>query len=81
MYERAADVVFVAVGEDDGGQVVAIFFEKIEIRYRNIDPKRRFLRKAHAGVDNDHLIGVSDAHAVHPKLADPTKWYNFYFAY
>ena len=70
MYDERSDVVFVAVRQDDRGQIVAIFFEKIEIRDRNIDAVRRFLGKSHAGVDDDHLIAVADAHAVHPELAD-----------
>ena len=70
---QCPDVVFVAVREDDRGQVVAIFFEKIEIRNRYVDAIRRFLGKAHAGVDDDHLIGVPDAHAVHPEFADPAQ--------
>ena len=70
---ESADVVFVAVREDDRGQIVAIFFEKIEIWNRDIDAKRRFLRKAHPGIDDYHLVAVPDSHAVHPKFADPAE--------
>ena len=68
-------MVFVPVGEDQGGQVVAIFFEKIEIRDRDVDAIRRFFGKSHAGIDDDHLVAVPDAHAVHPELADAAKRY------
>src|SRR5436190_7966037 len=72
-------MVFVAVSQDDCGQVVAILFEKVEIGNRNVHTERRFFRKAHPGVHDDHLIGVPDAHAVHPKFADAAKrnYFNF----
>ena len=72
-----ADMVFVPVRENDRGQVVAIFFEKIEIRDRDIDAIRRFLGKAHSGIDDDHLVAIADAHAVHPELADAAQWNYF----
>ena len=66
-------MVFVTVREDDRRQVVAILFEKIEIRNRDIDAVRRLFGKTHPGVDDDHLVAISDAHAVHPKFADAAK--------
>ena len=74
---QRTNVVLVAVREDNGGQVVAVLFEKVEIRYRNVDAERRFLWKTHTGVDDDHLVAVPDTHAVHPELADPAKRYDF----
>ena len=59
------------------GQVVAKFFEKIEIRDRDVDAVGRFLGKTHSGVDDDHLVAISDAHAVHPKFADAAQGYYF----
>ena len=76
-------MVFVAVRQDDRGQVVAIFLEKIEIRDRDIDTERRLLRKAHPGIDDDHLVGIADAHAVHPEFADTAErnYFNFVHRY
>ena len=63
-------MVFVSVGENDRGQVVAVLFEKVEIWYRNIDTVWRFFWETHARIDDDHLIAIADAHAVHPEFAD-----------
>ena len=67
--------------EDDRGQVVTIFFEKIKIWYRNINPKRRLLRKTHARINDDHFVAIANAHAVHPKFADAAQRNNFYFSH
>jgi len=66
------------MGKDNGGQVITIFFEKVEIGNRDIDAKRCFLREAHARIDNDHLAAVSDAHTVHPEFADAAERNYFY---
>ena len=70
-----------AVREYDRGQIVAVFLEEIKIRDRDIDAVWRFLGKAHAGIDNDHFVGIADAHAVHPELADAAKRYYLNFAH
>ena len=75
---QRADVVFVSVRQYQRGQITAKFFQKIEIRYRNINAVRSFFGKAHSRVNDDHLIAVTDAHAVHPEFADAAKRYNFY---
>jgi hypothetical protein len=62
------------VSEDDGGDVVAIGFEKLEVWNRDVDAVRGLLREAHAGVENNHLVAVSQSHAIHSKLADTAEW-------
>src|SRR5689334_6689092 len=71
---QRTEMIFVTVREDDGGDSVAIFVEKIEIRDRNVDAVSRFLGKAHPGVENQHLVAVPHSHAIHSKLADTTEW-------
>src|SRR6185437_5777822 len=73
---QRAEMIFVTVREDDGGDRVAIFVEKIEIRDRNVDAVSRFLGKAHPGVENQHLVAVAHSHAIHSKLADTAEWYD-----
>ena len=70
-------MVFVPVCQHQRRQVIAVFFKKIEIGNGNIDTEGRFLGKAHAGINNDHLIAVPDAHAVHPEFADAAERYDF----
>ena len=74
-------MVFVPVGEYDGGQVVAILLEEIEVRDRDIDTKRRLFGKTHAGIDHDHFVAVPDAHAIHSKFADAAQRYYFKFVH
>src|SRR6187397_3076923 len=45
-----SDVILVTVCQDQGCQVITVFFEKIEVWDRNIDTVRSLFRKAHAGV-------------------------------
>ena len=63
-------MIFVTVRQDDGGDVVAILFEEIEVRNGDIDAVGGFFRKAHAGVENEHLVAIAHSHAIHSKLAD-----------
>src|SRR5687768_10772940 len=73
-----ADVVFMSVCENKGREIVAILLKKIEIRDRDIDAIRRLFRESHPRVNDDHLIGVPDAHAVHPEFANTAKWNYLY---
>src|SRR6185503_1391518 len=70
---KRTKVIFVTVCEDDGGDVVPVLVEKTKIRNRHIDSVGRFLRKAHPGVENQHLVAVPHSHAIHSKLADTTE--------
>src|SRR5690349_19953340 len=67
-------MIFVAVGEHDGGDGVLVFVEKVEIRNLNVYAVGRLLGKAHAGVENQHLVAVTHRHALHSKLADAAEW-------
>src|SRR2546421_4697107 len=67
---QRADMVFVSVGQDDSGDVLAVLFEKLEIRNGNINAVRAFFRKSHARVEDEHLVLVAHGHTIHPKLAD-----------
>src|SRR6185369_9011830 len=70
---QGTKVIFMAVREDDGGNVVLVLVEKTKIRNRHIDAVSRFLGKAHPGVENQHLVAVAQSHAIHSKLADTTE--------
>src|SRR5215510_13424484 len=65
-----AEMIFVPVREDDGGDVFAIFVEKTEVRDGDIDSVRGLFGKTHASVENQHLVAITHCHAIHPKLAD-----------
>src|ERR1051325_1396129 len=71
---QRAEVIFVTVREDYGGDIVAVLVQKIEVWDRNIDAICRLLGKAHPGVENQHLVAVPHRHAIHSKLADTAEW-------
>ena len=67
---QRTQMVLVTVGEHYRSDVVAILFEEVKIRNANVNTVSSLFGKAHAGVENDHLILVTHSHAIHPKLAD-----------
>jgi hypothetical protein len=71
-------MVFVTVGENYCGDVVAILFEEVEIRNANVNAVSGLFRKAHSGVEDEHLILITHSHAIHPKLADTAERNDLY---
>ena len=63
-------MILVAVRENNRGDVVSIFFEGAEVRNRNVDAIDALFGKAHARIDDDHLVAKAQQRAIHPKLAD-----------
>ena len=70
-------MIFVTVRENDRGDVVAILFEEVEVGNADIDAVGSLFGKAHAGVEDEHLVAVAHSHAIHPKLADTAEGNNF----
>ena len=71
---QRTEMIFVTVREDNGGDVLAILVEKTKVRDRDVDAVRRLFRKAHPGVENQHLVAVPHRHTIHSKLADTAEW-------
>src|SRR5437868_13786263 len=67
---QRAKMVFVTVCENYRSDVVAVFVKKIEVGNGNVDAVGRLFGKAHARVENQHLVAVAHSHAIHSKLAD-----------
>ena len=74
---QAADVVLVAVGEDDGADLVAVFDEVADVGDDDVDAEQLFFGEHQAGVDDDDVILPSEGHAVHPELAEAAQRYDF----
>ena len=53
---QRAQVILVAVRENNRGDVVSIFFEGAEVRNRNVDAIDALFGKAHARIDDNHLV-------------------------
>src|SRR5258708_3180197 len=56
---ESAEMIFVPVRKDNPRNLFAILFEDLEIRNTDIDTIDALFGKAHAGVDNDHLVTVT----------------------
>src|SRR6476659_7108562 len=67
---QRAEVILMSVRKHYRGDVVAILFKKIKVRNADVNAIGRFFRKAHARVENEHLILITHSHAIHSKLAD-----------
>ncbi len=74
---QCAQVIFVPMREHDRGDLVAILFKDLEIRNADIDPIDALFGKAHAGIDNDHLVAKTQQRAIHPKLANAAEGDDF----
>ena len=66
-------MILVSVREHDGGQIVTVLFEEIEVGHGHVHAVGRLFWKAHPCVHDDHLVAVAHRHAVHPELADPAE--------
>src|SRR5215213_1732060 len=71
---QGPQMIFVTMRQDYRGDVVAIFVKKPEVRDRHVDAVRGLFRKAHPGVENQHLVAVTHSHTIHSKLADTAEW-------
>src|SRR5579862_7539932 len=66
---QSADVVLVAVGENDAANLVAILGEVGNIGHNDVDAKQFGFREHEAGVDDDNVVLPAHGHAVHSELA------------
>ena len=64
-----ADVIFVAVREDQRADLVAILLQIREIGRDDVDAQQFGVGKHHAGVDDDDVVPVADGHGIHAELA------------
>ena len=76
---QAADVVLVAVGEDDGADVCLVFNQVGDIGDDDIDAEQFRLREHEAGVDHDNVVFPAEREAVHAELAQPAEGDDFQF--
>ena len=70
---EAADVVFVAVGEDDGANVIAIFQQIGDIGDDDVNAQQLGFWKHEPGVNHDDVVTPAKGHAVHAELTESAK--------
>ncbi len=64
-----ADVIFVAMRQDQRADLVAVLFQIREIGRDDVDAQQFRIGKHHAGVDDDDVVPVADGHRIHTELA------------
>ena len=67
---KSADVVFVAMGEDDGADVLLVLDEVGDIGDDDVDAEELGLGEHEAGIDDDDVVFLAEGEAVHTELAE-----------
>src|SRR5260370_39707948 len=77
---QSADVIFVAVRQDDAAHIFTIFEQVGNVRDNDVDAQQLGFAEHQAGVDHDDDVAEADVHAVHTELAQPAQRNNMPFA-
>jgi hypothetical protein len=67
---KSADVILVAVSEDDGANVLAILLEVGDVGNDEVNAEKLRFWEHHAGVDDDDVVPEAQGHHVHAKFAE-----------
>ena len=62
-------MIFVAMGQDDGADMLAVFDEVGDIGDNNIDAQQFGLGKHETGIDDDNVVCPAKCQAVHSEFA------------
>ena len=77
---QRADVVFVAVGQNDAAHPLAVFGQVGDIGDDDVDAQQFGFGKHQAGVDDDNVVTPANGHAVHPELAQAAQGHDVQFS-
>ena len=69
-------MIFVAVGEDDGAHVLAVFDQVADVGNDDVHAQQFGFGKHQSGVDDDDVVTPANGHAVHAELAESAKGYD-----
>ena len=69
------DVVFVAVGEQNGAQTVLVLAQVSDIGNHDIHAQQLGVREHDAAIDHDHVVAALEGHHVHAELAQASEGY------
>ena len=67
---HGADVVFVAVGQDHGADVLLVLFEEREVGHDQIDAQQLRLGEHHPAIHDDDVVAVANGRHIHAELAE-----------
>jgi hypothetical protein len=71
---EGADVVLVAVRDDDAAQLVFVLEQVSYVRYEKVDSQHLVLGEHHAAVDDEDVFAVFDGHHVLADFAEAAEW-------
>src|SRR5262249_22059122 len=77
---QAADVILVAMGEDDGANVLTVLEKIRDVGDNDVDPKQFGLGKHQASVNDNDVVSPAQGHAVHAELAKAAQRDNVQFS-
>jgi hypothetical protein len=77
---QCADVVFVAVRQDDAANVLAILDEITDVGDDDVDAEEFGFGEHQSGVDDDNVVGPANGHAVHAEFAESAEGDDLQFA-
>ena len=77
---QGADVVFVAVREDDSAHALPVLGEIGNIGNHDVDAEQFGFGEHQAGVDHNNVVAPADGHAVHAELAEAAEGDNLQFS-
>ena len=66
---QRADVVFMAVGQDNRAHLLAVFDQVRDVGNNDVHAQQFGFGEHQAGVDDDNVIAPAHGHAVHSELA------------
>ena len=64
-----ANVIFVAVRQDDGAHVLLVLLEERQVRHHQVDAQQFGPGEHHPAIDHYDVFAVTDGGHVHPELA------------
>ena len=67
---EGADMIFVAVGQDNGTDVLAILLEVGDVGDDEVDAEELGFGEHHAGIDDEDIVTETKDHHVHSKFAE-----------
>ena len=70
---QGADVVFVAVGEQDGPQALPVFPQVGDVGDDDVNAEQFGVREHHAAIDDHQMAIVFEGHHVHSELAEASE--------
>jgi hypothetical protein len=74
---QSADVIFMAMGKDDGTDEFPVLRKVGDVGYDDVNAEEFRFRKHEAGVDHDDVVFPADRKAIHAEFAEAAERDNF----